>query len=63
MQDLKIVLLQTELIWEDPAANHEMLEDKIRVIGNDVDLLVLPEMFNTGFTVNPGSVHEIPGGD
>lgn len=62
MQDLNIALLQTKLIWENPSANHEMLEGKISVLGDDIDLLILPEMFNTGFTVNPESFYELQGG-
>ena len=53
MQDLNIAFLQTDLVWEDPAANHRQLEQKIDSLDDDTDLVILPEMFNTGFTVAP----------
>lgn len=50
MQDLKITLIQTDLHWEDIEANLAMLEEKVWQIGNTTDVIVLPEMFTTGFT-------------
>ncbi len=51
MQDLKITLIQSELHWEDVDANLSMFEEKIWRIGRSTDVIVLPEMFNTGFTM------------
>lgn len=50
---LRIALVQTELAWEDPQFNRKMLENKIESLANEVDLIILPEMFTTGFTMNP----------
>lgn len=50
MQDLKITLLQSDLHWEDIEANLAMFEEKVWQIGNTTDVIVLPEMFTTGFT-------------
>lgn len=47
---LKITLIQTEVYWHNIDANLAMLEEKIWQIGEDTDLIVLPEMFSTGFT-------------
>lgn len=47
---LKISLIQTDIHWHNIDANLAMLEEKIWQIGEDTDLIVLPEMFNTGFT-------------
>lgn len=47
---LKISLIQTEVHWHNIEANLAMLEEKIWQIGEKTDLIVLPEMFNTGFT-------------
>jgi len=52
MQDLTITLIQSELHWEDPEANLAMLEEKLWQVEKPTDLVVLPEMFNTGFTMN-----------
>ena len=51
MQDLKITLIQTDLHWEDIDANLAMLEEKIWRINRTTDVIVLPEMFTTGFTM------------
>ncbi|NNF18299.1 MAG: amidohydrolase [Flavobacteriaceae bacterium] len=50
---MKIALVQTLLAWEDPTANRIALESLIRGAAEDTDLLVLPEMFTTGFTMTP----------
>ena len=52
MQDLKVTLIQTELYWENPVANLAMLEEKIAQIEEETDLIVLPEMFSTAFSMN-----------
>lgn len=53
MQDLKITLIQSDLHWEEIEANLAMFEEKIWQIGaNTTDVIVLPEMFTTGFTMN-----------
>ena len=55
---MKIALLQTLLSWENPSENRDLLQNKINAIAQDVDLIVLPEMFTSGFTMNPKSVAE-----
>ena len=52
MQDLTVTLIQTELFWEDIPANLAMLDEKIDGISEKTDVIVLPEMFTTGFTMN-----------
>ena len=47
---LKISLIQTSLYWHNIDANLAMIEEKIWQIGEETDLIVLPEMFSTGFT-------------
>lgn len=55
---MKIALIQSDLIWENPTANRIHFEEKINGIDESVDLIVLPEMFSTGFTMNPEAVAE-----
>ena len=55
---MKIALLQAPLIWENPIANRKYFEEKIISITENVDLIVLPEMFTSGFTMNPKAVAE-----
>lgn len=50
---LKIALIQSPLYWENPSANRAMFEEKIKSLPNAVDVIVLPEMFSTGFTMMP----------
>lgn len=52
MQDLKVTLIQTKLYWEDKIANREMFTQKISEISEPTDLIVLPEMFSTGFSMD-----------
>ena len=58
MNDLRIALIQTDLHWEDIAANLKALDEKIGSITADVDLIVLPEMFSTGFSMTPEKLAE-----
>ncbi|MBX2961645.1 MAG: amidohydrolase [Cyclobacteriaceae bacterium] len=58
MQDLKITLIQADLYWEEIDANLSSFEEKIWQIGQDTDVIVLPEMFTTGFTMNAPKLAE-----
>ncbi|MCA1763098.1 MAG: nitrilase family protein, partial [Flavobacteriales bacterium] len=61
-ETLKIGLCQTELEWEDSDANLSRLELGLSELDADVDLAILPEMFNTGFTMNaPGVAQTMDG--
>jgi omega-amidase len=59
MQDLKITIIQSEIHWEDIGANLAMLEEKIWQIGEPTDVIVLPEMFTTGFTMKADKLAEM----
>ena len=54
--NLEIALIQTSLIWENPEVNRELFDQKISGIPNHVDMIVLPEMFTTGFTMTPQQI-------
>ncbi|TDS12719.1 putative amidohydrolase [Maribacter caenipelagi] len=58
---LKIALIQSTLHWEDPYANREMFGTKIDQIDEVVDLIILPEMFTTGFTMSPDNLEKKEG--
>ena len=55
---MKIALVQTTLHWENPQANRNHFEKLIHAITEKIDLIVLPEMFSTGFTMHPAAVAE-----
>jgi omega-amidase len=56
--ELKIVGIQADLAWENPQQNRIFFLEKIKALDTDVDLIVLPEMFTTGFTMHPEKVAE-----
>ena len=58
MQDLNITLVQSDLVWENKTANLERFRNKIESIGKPMDIIVLPEMFNTGFSMKPEQFSE-----
>ena len=54
--DLNIALLQLDLVWENPDANIAAIDTMMRdpqIDSEACDILVLPEMWATGFTMNP----------
>ena len=58
MSTLSITVIQSSLHWENKAANLLMLEEKINSIGERTEVVVLPEMFSTGFTMNAAALAE-----
>lgn len=60
---LKIALIQSDLVWEKPKQNRANFTRKIENIFEKVDLIVLPEMFTTGFTMNAEKVAESMDGE
>jgi omega-amidase len=60
---LTITLIQTDLTWEDKAANLDMLEHKIRSLKERTEIVVLPEMFSTGFSMKPEQFAETMEGE
>jgi predicted amidohydrolase len=51
-KNLITALIQANLVWEDPRLNRDHFANKIKSINQAVDLIILPEMFTTGFTMN-----------
>ncbi len=60
---LTITTVQTNLHWENKTANLQMLEEKILGIQEKTELVVLPEMFSTGFSMNPEKLAETMDGE
>ena len=52
-KELKIVCIQSDIIWENPEANIQKYTELIRSTSFNTDLIVLPEMFATGFSMKP----------
>lgn len=60
---LKVALIQSDLVWENLEENRNNFEIKIKAIPEIIDLIVLPEMFTSGFTMNASSVAETMSGE
>lgn len=57
MQDLKITLVQANQIWEDKIENFRNYQQILRDL-TETDLIILPEMFQTSFSMNPEELGE-----
>jgi predicted amidohydrolase len=53
MPTLTFTIIQSKLVWENKAANLQMFEEKINAIDEQTEIVVLPEMFTTGFSMRP----------
>ena len=58
MSNLKVTVIQSHLNWENPVANRINFSEKISAISEKTDLIVLPEMFTTGFSMNVANLAE-----
>ena len=55
---MRLTLVQSSLSWENPAANRAMFSRKLAPLRGATDLVVLPEMFTTGFSMNAAALAE-----
>ena len=55
---MKIALVQTTIIWEDKKSNILHFDKILATVDKNVDIIVFPEMFTTGFTMHPSNVAE-----
>ncbi|NOT50401.1 MAG: nitrilase family protein [Chitinophagaceae bacterium] len=63
MSVLTITTIQTDLHWENKITNLQMLEEKINSIKGRTEIVVLPEMFSTGFSMKPELLAETMEGE
>lgn len=63
MASLTFTLIQTSLHWENKVANLQMLEEKISGIKEKTQVVILPEMFSTGFSMKPEQLAETMDGE
>lgn len=59
---MKISIVQYDIAWEDKSANFERIGQMISGL-NDSDIIILPETFNTGFSVDTEKLSEPPGSE
>lgn len=53
MDSIAISLVQSDLVWENPAQNLKKFETIVQSLKGKTDIVLLPEMFSTGFSMNP----------
>ncbi|GAB4403116.1 MAG: amidohydrolase [Bacteroidia bacterium] len=63
MERLRVAALQLDLKWQDPPANRRRIEDMLGTLHEPADMILLPEMFTTGFTMEAASYAEEPEGE
>lgn len=63
MKDLSITTIQSDLHWEDKEQNLKMFEKHIESVQENTDLIILPEMFNTGFSMEAETLAETMDGE
>ncbi|WP_299705535.1 amidohydrolase [uncultured Pontibacter sp.] len=56
--DLRVTIIQTTLHWQDAEANRQMFSEKLAATQPATDLIVLPEMFTTGFSMDAAGLAE-----
>lgn len=56
--EIKVTLIQAPLVWENPEANRVYFSAEIKKLKSETNLIVLPEMFTTGFTMNASALAE-----
>jgi predicted amidohydrolase len=56
--NLRVTMIQADLAWQDPATNRRNLAAHFRGLAGHTDLIVLPEMFTTGFTMEARALAE-----
>ena len=61
-EELRIVLVQENVQWEDKRANLDHLQNRLASL-KEVDIVVLPEMFTTGFSMNTKELAEDMSGE
>ena len=56
--ELSITLIQTNIFWKDVSRNINQISKRLEGINSNFDIILLPEMFSTGFTMSPEHVYE-----
>src|SRR5690242_9801082 len=59
---LRVTLAQQPLVWHDPSANRAHFEALLAPLAGKTDVIVLPEMFTTGFSMDVERLAEEAGG-
>ena len=55
---MRVTLLQTDIVWEDKQENLRLLRKKLEMLRGEAEIVVLPETFSTGFSMNSRQLAE-----
>ena len=61
--EIKVALIQMDLAWERPQDNLSRFDKYLEQLQSETDVVFLPEMFTSGFTMNPENVAESMNGN
>ena len=51
MESIRISIIQTDIVWENKQENLRLLHEKLQSLRGITEIVVLPEMFSTGFSM------------
>lgn len=63
MNSIRISIVQIDIVWEDKQENLRMLHEKLKALSGTTEIVVLPEMFSTGFSMNVEALAETTSGE
>lgn len=63
LETLNIACIEDDLLWESPEKNRKQFDEKFKLLSPQTDLVLLPEMFTTGFSMQPELFAELPQGE
>lgn len=63
MDDLRLTMIQSDIVWENREANLNKQENRLKELSGKTDLIVFPEMFTTGFSMNSASLADTENGE
>lgn len=58
MHELRVSIVQTDIVWENKQENLRILREKLQALRGTTEIVVLPEMFSTGFSMNSRELAE-----
>ena len=63
MDSIRISIVQTDIVWEDKQENLRLLHKKLQSLCGTTEIVVLPEMFSTGFSMQSKTLAEPNSGE
>ena len=63
MDSIRISIVQTDIVWENKQENLRLLHEKLQSLRGTTEIVVLPEMFSTGFSMQSNMLAEANSGE